>query len=41
MLMCHEGDTGKECSVNFLSLWVSFMCYVYTVEVKKKKRCVV
>ena len=30
MFACHEGDTGQERAVDFLSLWLSFMCYVYS-----------
>ena len=30
MLMCHESDTGQERNVDFISLWVSFTCYVYS-----------
>ena len=29
-LMCPEGDTEQECTVGFLTLWVSFVCYVYS-----------
>ena len=30
MLMSHGGDTGQERAVDFLSVWESFKCYVYS-----------
>ena len=28
--MCPEGDTEQESAVDFLFLWVSFLCYAYS-----------
>ena len=30
MLTCPERDARREYTVDFLSHWVSFMCYVYS-----------